>query len=87
MTTGLLSSRDHARGVLKKELLAHLRSRRIMRRGKTSSTGDQTRGQADLEFGHQGSPTSLLVAGRPSERNLGYAASASLCQRLYGVED
>ena len=34
-----------ARGVLKKELLAHLRSRRIMRRGKTSSTGDQTRGQ------------------------------------------
>ena len=45
MTTGLLSSRDHARGVLKKELLAHLRSRRIMRRGKTSSTGDQTRAQ------------------------------------------
>ena len=34
-----------ARGVLKKELLAHLRSRRIMRRGKTSSTSDQTRGQ------------------------------------------
>ena len=34
-----------ARCVLKKELLAHLRSRRIMRRGKTSSTGDQTRGQ------------------------------------------
>ena len=34
-----------ARGVLKKELMAHLRSRRIMRRGKTSSTGDQTRGQ------------------------------------------
>jgi IS30 family transposase len=34
-----------ARGVLKKELLTHLRSRRIMRRGKTSSTSDQTRGQ------------------------------------------
>ena len=34
-----------ARGVLKKELLAHLRSRRIMRRGKTSSTSEQTRGQ------------------------------------------
>ena len=34
-----------ARGVLKKELMVHLRSRRIMRRGKTSSTGDQTRGQ------------------------------------------
>ena len=34
-----------ARGVLKKQLMAHLRSRRIMRRGKTSSTGDQTRGQ------------------------------------------
>ena len=34
-----------ARGVLKKELLAHLRSRRIMRRGKTSSTQGQPRGQ------------------------------------------
>jgi IS30 family transposase len=34
-----------ARGVLNRELLAHLRSRRIMRRGKTSSTSDQTRGQ------------------------------------------
>jgi IS30 family transposase len=34
-----------ARGVLKKELLAHLRSRRIMRRGRTSTTDGQTRGQ------------------------------------------
>lgn len=34
-----------ARGILKKELLGHLRSRRIMRRGKTASTADQTRGQ------------------------------------------
>ena len=34
-----------ARGVLKKELMAHLRSRRIMRRGKTASTSGQTRGQ------------------------------------------
>ena len=34
-----------ARGVLKKELLAHLRSRRIMRRGRTASTAGQTRGQ------------------------------------------
>ncbi|NGM44586.1 IS30 family transposase [Rhodobacter sp. SGA-6-6] len=34
-----------ARGVLKRELLAHLRSRRIMRRGKTASTTGQTRGQ------------------------------------------
>ena len=33
------------RGVLKKELLAHLRSRQIMRRGKTASTAGQTRGQ------------------------------------------
>jgi IS30 family transposase len=33
------------RGVLKKELLAHLRSRRIMRRGRTSTTAGQTRGQ------------------------------------------
>ena len=32
-------------GVLKKELLAHLRSRRIMRRGRTSTTAGQTRGQ------------------------------------------
>ncbi len=34
-----------ARGVLKKELISHLRSRRIMRRGKTSTTQGQTRGQ------------------------------------------
>ena len=34
-----------ARGVLKKELLGHLRSRRIMRRGRTSITAGQTRGQ------------------------------------------
>lgn len=34
-----------ARGVLKRELLSHLRSRRMMRRGKTSSTEGQPRGQ------------------------------------------
>jgi IS30 family transposase len=34
-----------ARGVLKKELLAHLRSSRIMRRGRTATTAGQTRGQ------------------------------------------
>ena len=34
-----------ARGVLKKELISHLRSRRMMRRGKTSTTDGQPRGQ------------------------------------------
>nr|WP_169308766.1 IS30 family transposase [Paracoccus gahaiensis] len=34
-----------ARGVLKKELLAHLCSRRIMRRGRTATTAGQTREQ------------------------------------------
>jgi IS30 family transposase len=34
-----------ARGVLKKELILHLRSKRIMRRGKKSTTEGQTRGQ------------------------------------------
>jgi IS30 family transposase len=34
-----------SRGVLKKELMAHLRTRRMMRRGKTSTTSGQTRGQ------------------------------------------
>lgn len=34
-----------ARGVLKKELMKHLRSRRMMRRGKSSSTEGQPRGQ------------------------------------------
>ena len=33
----------HARGVLKKELLAHLRSCQIMRRGRTATTAGQTR--------------------------------------------
>lgn len=34
-----------ARGVLKKDLLVHLRSRRVMRRGKMATTAGQTRGQ------------------------------------------
>lgn len=34
-----------ARGVLKKELLHHLRSRRLMRRARNSSTAGQSRGQ------------------------------------------
>jgi IS30 family transposase len=34
-----------ARGVLKKELLAHLRSRHVMRRSKAASTSGQARGQ------------------------------------------
>ncbi|WP_066272422.1 IS30 family transposase [Hydrogenophaga palleronii] len=34
-----------ARGVLKKELMAHLRSRRLMRRAKASTTKGQPRGQ------------------------------------------
>lgn len=34
-----------ARGVLKKELMANLRSRRILRRGKSATTAGQTRGQ------------------------------------------
>lgn len=34
-----------ARGVLKKELLAHQRSRRIMHCGRTATTAGQTRGQ------------------------------------------
>ena len=34
-----------ARGVLKRELIAHLRSRRVMRRGKTSKAEGQPRGQ------------------------------------------
>ena len=34
-----------ARGVLRKELLVHLSSRRIMRRGRTATTAGQVRGQ------------------------------------------
>ena len=34
-----------ARGVLKKELMEHLRSRRIMRRAKTATTAGQPRGR------------------------------------------
>ena len=34
-----------ARGVLKRELISHLRSRRMMRRGKTATTEGQPRGQ------------------------------------------
>lgn len=34
-----------ARGILKRELISHLRSRRMMRRGKTATTAGQPRGQ------------------------------------------
>lgn len=34
-----------ARGVLKRELIARLRSRRMMRRGKTATTAGQPRGR------------------------------------------
>ena len=34
-----------ARGVLKRELLRHLRSRRVMRRARTSTTAEQSRGR------------------------------------------
>jgi IS30 family transposase len=34
-----------ARGALKRELLAHLRSRRMMRKGQHASTAGQPRGQ------------------------------------------
>lgn len=47
-----------ARGVLKKELLAHLRSRRIMRRGRTATTAWQTRGQI---------VDAVSIRGRPAE--------------------
>jgi IS30 family transposase len=42
---GRYKYRATVRGVLKKELISHLRSRRIMRRGKTSTTQGQPRGQ------------------------------------------
>ena len=46
-----------ARGVLKKELVSHLRSRRTMRRGKQASTGDQRRGQiVDAVLSESGEP-------------------------------
>ena len=41
----------HARGVLKRELLATLRSRRLMRRAKTFTTAGQPRGRiVDANF-------------------------------------
>ena len=47
-----------ARGVLKKELIAHLRVRRRMRRSKRASTAGQTRGQI---------VDAVSIADRPSE--------------------
>ena len=47
-----------ARGVLKKELMAHLRSRRGMRRGKQSTTAGQTRGHI---------PDAVSIRERPAE--------------------
>ena len=77
-----------ARGVLKKELISHLRTRRSMRRGKTSTTRGQPRGRivdavsirerpAEIEDraipGHW--EGDLLAGGKnSSHRNLGRAS-------------
>jgi IS30 family transposase len=50
-----------ARGVLKKELMQHLRSRRMMRRGKSSSTAGQPRGQI---------VDAVSIKDRPAESDL-----------------
>ncbi|MCY0916331.1 IS30 family transposase [Massilia antarctica] len=46
-----------ARGVLKRELIAHLRSRRMMRRGKTATTNGQPRGRI---------PDAVSIRDRPA---------------------
>jgi IS30 family transposase len=46
-----------ARGVLKRELIAHLRSRRMMRRGKTATTDGQPRGRI---------PDAVSIRDRPA---------------------
>ena len=46
-----------ARGVLKRELIAHLRSRRMMRRGKSSTTEGQPRGRI---------PDAVSIRDRPA---------------------
>jgi IS30 family transposase len=47
-----------ARGVLRQELLAHLRSRRLMRRARSASTHGQSRGQI---------PDAISISQRPAE--------------------
>lgn len=46
-----------ARGVLKRELIAHLRSRRMMRRGKAATTDGQPRGRI---------PDAVSICDRPA---------------------
>ena len=53
-----------ARGVLRKELMGHLRSKRIMRRSKTATTEGQPRGQKDFLSGALGKAGLLPSAKR-----------------------
>jgi IS30 family transposase len=70
-----------ARGVLKRELMAHLRSRRIMRRGKTSTAKGQPRGQIiDAVSIH---PRPVELAAQPGNlRRLICRGCHSRCRRL-----
>jgi IS30 family transposase len=54
---------SQARGVLKKELLAYLRSRGIKRRGGTTSTARQTRDRSSMPYrSATGPPTARIVS-------------------------
>ena len=67
--------------VLKKELLAHLRSRRIMRRGRTATTAGQTRGQIIGAISIRDRPAEIEDRAVPGHWPYG---DASIAYRLTG---
>ena len=59
---GRYKYRATVRGVLKKELISHLRSRRIMRRGKTSPRKDSHGGKSLTQCPSVSAPPKLMTA-------------------------
>lgn len=59
---GRYKYRATVRGVLKKELISHLRSRRIMRRGKTSPRKDSHAGKSLTQCPSVSAPPKLMTA-------------------------
>nr|GEU28231.1 hypothetical protein [Tanacetum cinerariifolium] len=65
-----------ARGVLKRELIAHLRSRRMMRRGKTSTTEGQPRGRIPDAVSIRERPACVEERAVPGHGTLGSVINA-----------
>ena len=74
-----------ARGVLRKELISHLRTRRLMRRGKSSTTRGQPRGQIVDAVSIRQRPAEVEDRAIPGHRRRAGAQSGYFYARPGGI--